>query len=604
MDKNQTDKLTFKDFILSLTWSLKIFWKISPKLSTLILFSTIIDSLRSLAYSYILAKGIDQIISLSRSPNPSLMSLTPTILSFFIFSLGFSLIGNLNNFADNQLRLVMNPKMRVLLYQVLRSSGIQTLESPDINNSIERARNNLHYLQQRLNLITGLISSLTSTIGSGIIIYFFAPWFIPLTIIASIPVILSDQHFLRKLWNLERETTESGRQAWESIHFLIDPKSLHELLITKGYKLLVDKFNRHISYVITLNTKIRIRWYFINLVFGLVRTASRLAGFAFAFWRYILGKTSIGTVTFYINAIEQFSTGIFRISMDINNMYESSHRINEIRNVFNLKPSFADGKIKLPILEKGPQIRFSNVSFAYPGATTKVINNLNLTIKPGEKIAIVGHNGAGKTTLVKLITRFYQITEGELLIHGHNINQLKITSLYKNLSVLFQEYNRYPHLTASENIYIGNVNKTKNQAKITKSSKKADADNFISEYQYKYDQTLSEKYKGGIRPSTGQWQKIAIARFFYRNTPIIIFDEPTSAIDAVSESKIFNKIYRFFKNKTVIIISHRFSTVRNADRIIAFDHGQIIEHGSHKELMDIKGAYYKAFKLQAEGYKA
>ena len=217
---------------------------------------------------------------------------------------------------------------------------------------------------------------------------------------------------------------------------------------------------------------------------------------------------------------------------------------------------------------------------------------------------MVGHNGAGKTTIVKLLARIYQTTKGEILINGVNINALAINDWYKNLGILFQDYNFYSYLTVKENIYIGKSMKSVNDKKIIEAAKNADAYDFINEYKNKFDQIMSEKIEGGIRPSAGQQQKIAIARFFYRNAPLAIFDEPTAAVDAVSEYKIFNKIYRFFTNKTVIIISHRFSTVRNADRIIVIKKGKIVEEGSHNDLVKAGGVYHSAYKFQAEGYQS
>ena len=196
----------------------------------------------------------------------------------------------------------------------------------------------------------------------------------------------------------------------------------------------------------------------------------------------------------------------------------------------------------------------------------------------------------------------YLPNSGDVFIDGVSVKDIKADSLYENMSVLFQEYNTYSQLTAEENVWIGKPNEKKDRNAIIDALKKADAWDFVEEFPDGLDQILSERFKGGIRPSTGQWQKIAIARFFYRNAPFVIFDEPTAAIDAVSEYNIFNKIYEFFKSKTVIIISHRFSTVRNADRILVFENGRIIEQGSHKELMELNGYYAKSFKLQAEGY--
>jgi ABC-type multidrug transport system fused ATPase/permease subunit len=313
-------------------------------------------------------------------------------------------------------------------------------------------------------------------------------------------------------------------------------------------------------------------------------------------------QISIGDVTFHLRNLSDLQDLMSEILADIAWLNEKCLYLKDAYELMNMKPDIEDGYYIFPKLKVGPEIRFENVSFKYPGSERMVLKNLNLTIKPGEKIALVGHNGAGKSTLINLICRLYKTTQGSIHLNNINIDNIQIDTWYRNVGVLFQDYNCYTHLTVRENIYIGKPDEEIDEDRIVESAKNADALKFIEEFPTGFNQTLGERFKGGVRLSTGQWQKIAIARFFYRNAPLVIFDEPTAAIDAVSEYNIFNKIYEFFTDKTVIIVSHRFSTVRNADRIIVVDNGEIAEQGSHTELMAMNGKYAKAFLLQAEGY--
>ena len=242
------------------------------------------------------------------------------------------------------------------------------------------------------------------------------------------------------------------------------------------------------------------------------------------------------------------------------------------------------------------------MDFTYPGVKTKILRNFSLTINPGEKVAFVGENGAGKSTIIKLLARFYDVTAGEILINNKNIKELEIETWYKNLGVIFQDFIMYED-SAKENIRYGKIYEEMGLEKITEAAKASGAHPFIEKLDKGYEQMLGRMFKGGTDLSVGQWQKIALARGFLRDAPILVLDEPTASIDARAESEIFNKVEKLSKDKTVIIISHRFSTVRNADKIYVIDDGKIVESGSHTELMKINGQYATLFNLQAKGYK-
>jgi len=327
-----------------------------------------------------------------------------------------------------------------------------------------------------------------------------------------------------------------------------------------------------------------------------------LFGYMEVFGLLLGNQITIGDTTFLLTTITSFYNGIEGFSAEIVAFRDFVMKAKQVYGFFNLESVVSDGDFKLPRLEEPPIIEIKNISFHYPNSEKSIFKDFSLTIKKGEKIAIVGENGVGKTTLIKLISRIYDPQEGEILINGINLKDIKINDWYKNIGVLFQEYNFYGELTARENIYIGKSMKEIDEEKIIEAAKNADAHNFIKDYKYGYDTIMSERFDDGIRPSSGQRQKIAIARFFYRNAPVAIFDEPTSSIDAESEYRIFNRIYKFFENKTVVIISHRFSTVRNADRILVLHEGKIDEEGTHKELLKKEGRYFNSFSKQAKGY--
>ena len=249
-----------------------------------------------------------------------------------------------------------------------------------------------------------------------------------------------------------------------------------------------------------------------------------------------------------------------------------------------------------------PEIIFEDVTFTYPNQTDPVFKKFNLTIAPGEHIALVGENGAGKSTLIKLLLRFYKPDSGRILVNGQNLSLITIDSWYEQIATLFQDFNQYP-FTVAENITIGRSSNKPSKKLLDESAKFGGVDTLVKKYKYGWETVLESSFKNGIEPSGGQWQRIAISRAFYRQANILILDEPTSAIDAKAEYEIFNNIFDHYKNKSALIVSHRFSTVRRADRIVVLNQGQIVEQGSHQTLMKRQGLYHDLFTKQAAGYK-
>jgi ABC-type multidrug transport system fused ATPase/permease subunit len=490
-----------------------------------------------------------------------------------------------------------------MLFSHLHKVGIQTLEDPKVNNLIQRSQQWLYDTYSLVEEFINLVSYSISAIISGAIIFSFFPLMIPVLLTLTVIQYFPDQYFTKKDFHWQVDNTEKRRLAFSYSGWLSDAKNLQEITIVGAYEYFKNKYLEFFAWYNGGMKRIIVQRQFANFALSLLDTVVSLGGYVAVFVSFIEHKISIGTLSFQVKALDTFGNSMQTVLNELSFMNEFAAKMKDVVDLFAIKPAFADGTKSMQRLKKAPEVQFKDVSFAYPQSEKVIIDHLNLHIKSGEKVAIVGHNGAGKTTLVKLLSRIYTPQSGIVEINGTSISEIKTEDWYKNIGVLFQDYNFYGQLSPRENIYLGDSLNAKDEERIVEASKNADAHNFIMEFPKQYDQILSERYEGGIRPSSGQQQKISIARFFYRNAPLVIFDEPTAAIDAVSEYNIFNKIYEFFKNKTVVIISHRFSTVRNADRIIVMEKGQIAEEGSHKELMKKGGIYAHAFKLQAEGYQ-
>ena len=325
------------------------------------------------------------------------------------------------------------------------------------------------------------------------------------------------------------------------------------------------------------------------------------------FW-YALNKIiSIGDFSLYSSQVVSFGSSVSRIANTFGGIYRNTLELEDYYELLDSKKALDYTKsIKyinnLKNSEKSFSVEFKNITFSYPESDKKVFDNFNLKINPGEKIAMVGINGAGKSTLIKLLLRFYDPQSGEVLINNINIKEIDLDQYYLQVGVLFQQFKKY-EMTVKDNVWMGNVEEINNDAEIKDALEESSAMEFVKDYPNKLGQMLGKIFKDGIEPSGGQWQKIALARAFFRNAELLILDEPTSSIDAKAESEIFEKVELLSKDKTVIIISHRFSTVRNADRIVVIDNGKILEQGSHEELISLRGKYAELFELQAKGYR-
>lgn len=599
------EKLSPKEFIRTIIWIFKIYYKISPAKTILLVTTRIIRDLRGFVYGIFFAKIIDKLISVASSQSKDFREMIPylvALLLYYIFVSG--LIGNIYQYAYRGLRQTSRSRLEIVFAQQLHYLGVQNLENPDVLNRINRASQWLQDTFSVLNDTTIFISNIVQVIVSGGIILSFFPIMIPILLVSMIIKFFPDQHFMKKDFRWQVDNSEKRRIAWSSINTVQNASSLQEISIVGGYEFFKDKFHNFFSWFNDGMLKIFKEREITNFFLTALDSIIGVLGYGVVFYKFVAGDFTLGTASFQMRALDTFSGSLDSMLASITYMNEFSVKMKDLITLFEMKPAVKDGDVKLPYLTTPPEIEFKNVSFKYPKAKKYVFENLNLKIASGEEVALVGHNGAGKTTIVKLLARIYSVSSGEILINGININDLSIDDWYKNLGVLFQEFNFYSHLSVKENIITGKPKEKVDEKKVIEAAKNADAHEFIMEYKNKYNQIMTEKIEGGIRPSTGQAQKIAIARFFYRNAPLAIFDEPTAAIDAVSEYKIFNRIYNFFDNKTVIIISHRFSTVRNADRIIVLDKGKVVEEGSHEELVKKKGGTYsKSYKLQAEGYK-
>jgi len=561
-------KVSFLETLKISKWGLLLFLKNHPVAMSTYILTSIIRKMQDIVYTLIFSKTLDQLIEIIQKSDVSIESMYPYLGILLGYSVFETILSSVNRRSNRILRTKSRLFLRREMYFKLEKLGIQTLEHPEVNNKIFRSNDYLYNILPYVDESVSLIATVVKMVTTSFLVMSFMPSFIVAIIVITIPYFFLDKTFRRQMYKLMYENTQKRRISSGPSWDLTRATSLQEISVTGAFKYMDEKFHSFTNWLLDENLKIDKKARIWDNFYGFLRDITILWGYVQIFTRFLMKKISIGNVTFWMRSINILEESITSSVNYFNDISEFALQIKDVYLLFQVEPTFPDGNTKIEKLKTGPEIELKNVYFQYPNTEKFVIEDLNLKIGKGEKIAIVGKNGAGKTTIVKLICKFYQSTKGDILLNGVNINSIKSDSLYDNMGTLFQDFNSYGYFTVKENIEIGRTNIEFDEKRMVAAAQAADALGFIEEYPNKFDTILSERYKGGIRPSTGQWQKIALARFFYRNAPLVIFDEPTAAIDAASEAKIFSKIYDFFEEKTVIIISHRFSTVRNADRIM------------------------------------
>ena len=598
-------KPTFKDYISVAKWSVSANWKMSPSLTIINFLATIYSNLSGLIYTYITARLIDQIIELVQTPQPDIKTIYPMIVllgGVEFFNAGMIA---LNSYAARVRRRIYGPYFSKLYYEKVYSLGVQTNQLPDISNKRRLTEEWMYEIADlNTNIVRIVASIIRGIIAASIIFSFSRTLGIAMILIAIISYLQNRHYFLKDFkWQTSDKNIQERRKVGRIGYQLSDPLSIGEISIVGAFKYLDSKYINFYNYYNNEIKKIVRQDSITTFLVDILNVFAVIGGCLQVFKMAIEREISIGDTTFFVSSISNFYSSMKNMTAELVMFLDSVTKGKQVVEFFNLQPLVSDGSVKLERLVTPPSIDVNNITFRYPGSHRDIFKNFSMKIESGQKVAIVGENGAGKSTLVKLLCRMYDPQEGKILINGIDLKELSINDWYKNVGTLFQDFNFYSSLTVEENIYIGKSVKEIDRKKIVASAKNAEAHEFIMKYKKKYNTVMSEDFKDGVKPSHGQKQKIAIARFFYRDTPLVIFDEPTSSIDADSEFRIFNRIYKFFNKKTVIIISHRFSTVRKADVIFVIKDGKLIEKGSHRELMERKGVYFRNFTVQAEGYK-
>ncbi len=591
---------------LNITWNVvKICWSANG-IYVLMLFFTdaYTNTLFPLIQFLLLARVIDLLIHASQVPVQT--------TDFIWIGLAYAFSSALNYYLASYSGLreaYFQGKLEMYLHGEVIKKLIEldpaTFEKSKFQSLLAQVPSTFGIMVVLLSRVSMLINALMKVIVASIIIMPFFPLIIPIVIISTIPTYFVSDRFRVKLWP-----------------FFSDKRMKVNRLITYIQSILSSDSTSKESTIFHVGTAMRFKAQASTSGYlhsfdrasesGILQTFAanllQVAAFLYALFSLITSVlkniVSIGQFTVFFQQIMSLSSGVENLLNGYSSISMRTEHIDIFFKFMNTKKVITMPEVKKLLLAQPVpcEIIFRDVEFMYPKSGRYILKNFNLKIKSGEKIAIVGENGAGKTTLIKLLLRFYDVTDGELLINGINIKELDLHQWHKKVGALFQDFIRY-QFTFKDNIAFGDLDKKPDEALLRMAMKQSGADAYFNTLPKGFDQIVGKMFDDGIDLSGGQWQKLALARTFFRNAPILILDEPTAAIDAKAEYEIFENVQKLQKDKTVIIISHRFSTVRNADRILVLDEGKIVEEGGHEKLMKKRGLYAELFELQAKGYK-
>ncbi len=523
-----------------------------------------------------------------------------------------NLLSTLSNIVQQLLQEKVSNRVQLLILEKADTLDLAFFENPEFYDKMRQAADQSTY--QPVSMISQTFSLFQTTVTMLSMIFLLLQlswWLAIVALIVPIPAFFSSIHygwrgFQRKRW----QSPERRVMDYFNRLMTVDTYNKEIKLFTLG-NFFVTQFKRLANKLYEEDKEIIVRRYLINFLWSALTGVANSAIYLYVALQVVLslGRISLGSLSRYTQAAVQAGQSFQGLLSGISSTYENNLYVNTLFEFLEYKPEIVSPPKPQPLARakesKGLDIEFRNVSFTYPGKdaeTHAALKNVSFTIHAGEAIAVVGRNGAGKTTIVKLLTRLYDPDEGEILIDGRNIKEYDLQELRGHVGVIFQDYVTY-FLSARENIGVGRVNEIDNQELVSSAAKKSGASEVIEGLAEGYDTMLGRWFNKGTQLSGGEWQKIALARAFIRDAGILVLDEPTSSLDARAEYEVFTHFRTLTGGRTTVFISHRFSTVRLADRIFVIEHGKIIECGSHKELMQLDGHYAELFNLQAEAYR-
>jgi ATP-binding cassette subfamily B protein len=589
-------------------------WRTSPGLTAASVALRLARALLPVATLYVGKLIIDDVVRLAQAPaRPDTLqqwfasglvnSLGLLLLTEFALAVMADVLGRVVSLIDSLLSERVTNASSVRLMEHAATLDLEVFEDAEFQDQLERARRQSSGRMTLMGQLFGESQDMVTvaSFAAGLVVY--APWLIALLVLALAPAFLGEAHFSAKSYSLDFGRTPERRELDYVRQTAASLETAKEVKIFGLSGFLIDRYLRLSADFYAANRKLAMRRTWWGALFTAIGASGYYLAYAYIVWRTLTGQFSVGDLTFLAGSFRRLHSLLEDLLSSFSSIAGQALYLDDLFSFFDVRP-----KILSPVhpLSFPKPIRegfvFEDVGFIYPGAERWAVRRLSFTLRAGEVVALVGENGAGKTTLVKLLARLYDPSEGRILLDGHDLREYGLDALRGNMGVIFQDFVRY-NLSAGDNIAVGRIEARGDRDRIERAARRSQADGVIAKLPRGYEQMIGKRFKNGVELSGGEWQKIAIARAYMREAEVLILDEPTAALDARAEFEVFQRFKELSKGKTAVLISHRFSSVRMADRILVLADGAVEAAGTHEELLARPGRYAELFELQAAGYR-
>jgi ATP-binding cassette subfamily B protein len=582
---------------------LRMVWDTSPALTTATIVLRLVSSVIPVAQLWVGKLIIDQVVWAiqGRLTDPH------KIWVYLAYEIALAVLSDLLsravNLSDSLLGDKFTNHVGLRLMEHANRLDLVSFEDPVFYDKLERARRQTTARLGMLGLIAGMGQQFITLLSLLAAVVSFSPWFLLLLVGAVVPAFLGETRFAMLAYSMLYRWTPERRELDYLRMLGASNQSAKEVKIFGLGQHLADRSRTLFDRFYEENKALAVKRAITGSLLNLLPTAGYYGAYVLILIRTMAGAMTVGSLTFVAGAFARSRSLIETLFSGLNNIAEQALYIKDLFDFFETQPSI----VSVPNAVPAPRpirsgFEFRDVSFSYPGSERQVLRRVSFHFEAGERIALIGENGAGKTTLVKLLARLYEPTGGAIFLDGVDLREYDVDSLRGEVGVIFQDYMRYDMLVR-ENIGFGRIEELGNQSRIEGAARKSLADPLIAQFKLGYDQMLGRRFENGVDLSAGQWQKVALGRAYMRDAQVLILDEPTASLDARAEYEVFLRFADLTRGRMAVLISHRFSTVRMADRILVLADGELAEQGTHRQLVALGGRYAELFELQAAGYR-